>query len=263
MWVDACHKIASDKAENNRNQQGGTRHAVVLLVMQMSLSFRESFFPVRIWCGVNPKGLHMSSLRSFLKSIKKRLRSIRRALVRSRMLQGRRQNPTADRASMFSVIDENNLDAVCRYLLNEVSELRTLTRHLLAESPRYRQFIQETGSSFNYQWGNIEKGTALRGDPEFLRQCRKYVSEYTGLPESWFAGKSVLDAGSGNGRWAATFCELGANVTAFDFSENGVADTKRECAGHDANVFRHNVLEPIPVDKQFDLVWSYGVLHHT
>lgn len=162
-----------------------------------------------------------------------------------------------------NVGSDSKLEAVVRYLLDEVSELRALTRHLLAESPRYREFVGETSESFDYQWSEIREGQALRSDPEFLRRCRELVCQYTGFEETWFRGKSVLDAGSGNGRWAATFCELGAKVTAFDISEHGVAETRRECERHGATVFRHSVLEPVPCEGTFDLVWSYGVLHHT
>ena len=163
----------------------------------------------------------------------------------------------------LGMLDEDDRDATLRYLLYEVSELRSLIRHLLAESPRYAEFIRSTSSSFDFQWGHIKDGVALRSDPEFLKRCRGLVASYTGLPEHWFNGKRVLDAGSGNGRWSATFCELGAQVTAFDISEHGVAETQRECAGHPAKIFRHSVLEPIPTEETYDLVWSYGVLHHT
>lgn len=168
-----------------------------------------------------------------------------------------------ERQLMFGVLDDDESKAMIRYLLFEVSELRSLIRHLTAESPRYADFIKSTRGSFDYQWGNIKDGAALRTDPEFLSRCKALVSTYTGLPESWFQGKRVLDAGSGNGRWSATFCELGARVTAFDISEHGVAETKRECSGYPATVLRHSVLESIPISEKFDLVWSYGVLHHT
>ena len=81
-----------------------------------------------------------------------------------------------------------------------------------------------------------------------------------------YQGKKVVITGCASGMGAAAaklLCELGAEVTAFDISEHGVAETKRECTGYQAEVFRHSVLEPIPVEKRFDLVWSYGVLHHT
>ena len=176
---------------------------------------------------------------------------------------GSKETTDGDSASMFSVMHDEDLESVLRYLLTEVSELRTLTRHLLAESPRYSEFVRETSESFDFQWGHIKEGATLRTDPAFLKSCRSFVTQYTGFHEAWFRGKRVLDAGCGNGRWAATFCDLGASVTAFDISEHGIADTTQACAGRASRIFRHSVLQPIPIDEPFDLVWSYGVLHHT
>lgn len=176
---------------------------------------------------------------------------------------GSREDAPDLKGIMQATGSDTDLETAIRYLLDEVSELRALTRHLLAESPRYRDFVRETSDSFNYQWGAITEGHSLRSDPVFLRRCRELVCRYTGMSPEWFAGKAVLDAGCGNGRWAATFCDLGAKVTAFDLSEHGVAETRRQCEGSGATVFRHSVLEAVPVTEQFDLVWSYGVLHHT
>ena len=165
--------------------------------------------------------------------------------------------------SLFSVCSDDDLKAILRFLLDEVSELRSLTRHLLAESPRFEQLINDTRDSFNFQWGDIKEGTALLSDPDFVKNAAGLVEEYTGLPRDWFKGKRVLDAGCGNGRWSATFCALGAEVTSFDISDHGVAETREACTGGTVTVLKHNVLEPLPFDDTFDLVWSYGVLHHT
>ena len=44
------------------------------------------------------------------------------------------------------------------------------------------------------------------------------------MPLDWFAGKSVLDAGCGNGRWSTAFARLGAQVTAIDRDPNIIAE---------------------------------------
>lgn len=45
-------------------------------------------------------------------------------------------------------------------------------------------------------------------------------------------------------------------------TEHGVRATLDATSGK-VRVFQHNVLDPLEIDETFDLVWSYGVLHHT
>jgi SAM-dependent methyltransferase len=58
------------------------------------------------------------------------------------------------------------------------------------------------------------------------------------------AGKRVLDCGCGPGRHTWALAHLGAQVTAFDMSDSGLAEAKRECANYPTaiiekrNIFR-------------------------
>ncbi|MDQ6828503.1 MAG: class I SAM-dependent methyltransferase, partial [Gemmatimonadota bacterium] len=59
---------------------------------------------------------------------------------------------------------------------------------------------------------------------------------------------------------------LGAEVTAIDYSEAGLARTRELCGDTDRLVTRRVNLLDIPTDltrERFDLVYSFGVLHHT
>jgi SAM-dependent methyltransferase len=74
----------------------------------------------------------------------------------------------------------------------------------------------------------------------------------------------VLDAGCGNGRWSWTLSSLGAKVTAIDQSESCLEATRRNCQDvPTVEVRRHSLLELLPSQPQYDLVWCYGVAHHT
>ncbi len=75
-----------------------------------------------------------------------------------------------------------------------------------------------------------------------------------------------LDVGCGNGRFTYGFLSMGASVIALDQSSNAVVETLDVISGFNSDsfsIFQHNILESLDIEKKFDLVWSYGVLHHT
>jgi SAM-dependent methyltransferase len=83
------------------------------------------------------------------------------------------------------------------------------------------------------------------------------------------AGKTVLDIGCGSGLNALAALSLGAaSVTALDIDENSVRTTQTVLAAHapDAN-WRARLVSVFDVTPDtlgtFDVVYSWGVLHHT
>jgi ubiquinone/menaquinone biosynthesis C-methylase UbiE len=103
------------------------------------------------------------------------------------------------------------------------------------------------------------------------RYMRLTVAEADGRPFSRYvefdalAGKDVLEVGCGSGIAVQLFAEAGANVTAVDLTPWAVGTTR---ARLDAFGLGGEVLEadgedlPFP-DTSFDLVFSWGVIHHT
>lgn len=84
------------------------------------------------------------------------------------------------------------------------------------------------------------------------------------------AGKTFLDIGSGSGLSSLAAWKLGASVTSFDFDPSSVACTnevRRRYAPDSTNwtVQTGSVLDPSYLNGlgQFDVVYSWGVLHHT
>jgi SAM-dependent methyltransferase len=91
------------------------------------------------------------------------------------------------------------------------------------------------------------------------------------LGEDGVAGKSVLDVGSGSGLFSLAAARLGAaRVRSFDYDPQSVACTEvlRRRFSLDAarwTAERGDVLDPSYLAKlgEWDVVYSWGVLHHT
>lgn len=84
------------------------------------------------------------------------------------------------------------------------------------------------------------------------------------------SGKTFLDIGSGSGLFSLAARRLGAQVHSFDFDSNSFACTKelkRRYFDNDENwtVEQGSVLDKnyIASIGEFDIVYSWGVLHHT
>jgi 2-polyprenyl-3-methyl-5-hydroxy-6-metoxy-1,4-benzoquinol methylase len=115
--------------------------------------------------------------------------------------------------------------------------------------------------SFGFQWQRFSK-TQLDSFSG-VRHSRQRLLDETGWPEAFFAGKLMLDAGCGAGRFAEVAADLGARVVALDYSSAiGV------CAANlrDRPSVRcvQGDLARLPFeDGAFDAVYSLGVLQHT
>jgi len=79
--------------------------------------------------------------------------------------------------------------------------------------------------------------------------------------------KSVLEIGCGIGTDAVNFIRHGANYTGIDLSPNSlqIAKNRLKIFGLNGNLFSSNIelLDDTLLDQEFDLIYSFGVLHHT
>ena len=78
-------------------------------------------------------------------------------------------------------------------------------------------------------------------------------------------GKSVLEIGCGSGAHAAQLARTGTHVTTLDLTRTAVQLTQRRLAVLDLSaVILQGDAECLPFpDMSFDMVWSWGVIHHT
>jgi 2-polyprenyl-3-methyl-5-hydroxy-6-metoxy-1,4-benzoquinol methylase len=117
---------------------------------------------------------------------------------------------------------------------------------------------------FGANWTNFLQAL----DDERIHQAEISLGEMIGITD--LTEKTFLDAGSGSGLFSLAARRLGAKVYSFDFDPKSVACTrelKRRYFPEDINwtVEEGSVLDQTFLNKlgKFDIVYSWGVLHHT
>jgi len=125
--------------------------------------------------------------------------------------------------------------------------------------------------------------TKLSGRFEFGKNWQRFVglvddkrisaaegSLQSMLGTEQLTGRRFLDIGSGSGLFSLAARNLGASVVSFDYDQQSVACTceLRNCyynGGTDWLIERGDVLDADYIESlgRFDVVYSWGVLHHT
>lgn len=105
-------------------------------------------------------------------------------------------------------------------------------------------------------------------DDDRIEQATRSLSEMLGRPR--LDGSRFLDIGSGSGLFSLAARRLGADVHSFDYDPYSVACTREMKARYRPDdpgwrVERGSVLDPAFMAGvgRFDVVYSWGVLHHT
>lgn len=112
----------------------------------------------------------------------------------------------------------------------------------------------KTRAAFGWEW--------LRY-PGFLPEDQAIFLEELQLPPEALAGKLVLDAGCGMGRYSAVALKLGAEVVAVDVSESLLRVAEAAKTNPRLHPVEGDLLAPPFKEGVFDLAYSHGVLHHT
>jgi 2-polyprenyl-3-methyl-5-hydroxy-6-metoxy-1,4-benzoquinol methylase len=117
---------------------------------------------------------------------------------------------------------------------------------------------------FGDNWGRF---LALVDD-ERIRAAEQSLRTMLGVDR--LDGRSFVDAGSGSGLFSLAARNLGATVTSFDFDPQSVACTAELRRRYRPDDGSWTVLQGSVLDREFlaglgtfDIVYSWGVLHHT
>lgn len=134
--------------------------------------------------------------------------------------------------------------------------------------------LEDVRSYWDRRPCNIRHSTAPIGSRQYFDEVeqRKYLVE-PHIPgfamfERW-AGRRVLEVGCGIGTDTINFARAGAQVVAVDLSEESlrIARLRAEVFGLEDRIrFVHGNAEELASvvdEKDFDLVYSFGVIHHT
>lgn len=130
---------------------------------------------------------------------------------------------------------------------------------------------EEIESGARFQFGENWSRFLTLLNEDRIREAEKSLRNMLGLEGAAdLRGKSFLDIGSGSGLFSLAARRLGARVHSFDFDPQSVAcarELKRRFFSGDLNwtineasALDCNYLQTL---GQFDVVYSWGVLHHT
>lgn len=137
----------------------------------------------------------------------------------------------------------------------------------------FKVSIEDVKEFWNRRPCNIRHSKKTIGTREYFDEVeqRKYFVE-PHIPEfaefkKW-NGKKVLEIGCGLGSEAINFARNGAILTVIELSEESLELAKKrfEVYGQKAKFILGNAEELdilIPKGEQFDLIWSFGVIHHS
>lgn len=126
---------------------------------------------------------------------------------------------------------------------------------------------------WNRQPCNIKHSSRDVGTKEYFEDVeqRKYFVE-SHIPKfadfSKWSGKKVLEIGCGIGTDAANFSKNGADYTGIELSSASLEITKQrfdvfQLEGKFFNIDAQNFEELSKVGNDFDLIYSFGVIHHS
>lgn len=132
--------------------------------------------------------------------------------------------------------------------------------------------IETVRNYWNSRPCNIRHSPREIGSKEYFDdvEARKYFVEphipsFADFPK--WKGKKVLEIGCGIGTDTINFARAGAQVTAIEYSEESLKIAKERAKVFNLPIkFYHadaeNLSKTVPVER-YDLVYSFGVIHHT
>ena len=116
-----------------------------------------------------------------------------------------------------------------------------------------------------------QRSAAPKGSSQYFEDIRNYRYGYETpfIPRVFrfdeLDGKSVLEIGVGNGIDAVEMSRHGAHYTGLDITQNHLELTRENFTIHlpdyEPRLIRGDLLE-VELEQKFDVIYSFGVLHH-
>ncbi len=130
------------------------------------------------------------------------------------------------------------------------------------------EYAREIASGTRFEFGKNWRAFLDKLSSEQVGWAQRSLEDYLGRGN--LLGKSFLDIGSGSGLFSLAARRLGARVSSFDFDPESVACTSH-VKGHffpgdeDWTIHEGSILDDPFVRSLgvFDVVYAWGVLHHT
>jgi UDPglucose 6-dehydrogenase len=176
---------------------------------------------------------------------------------------------------------KNGKNVVIRDFVDTINEVKKeygllfkyeiINNDLVVETCKIDRIIDDVYNYWNNRPCNIKHSNKEIGTREYFDEVnmRKYKVEPHILEFAEFnkyKDKYVLEVGCGIGTAAQSFIENGAIYTGIDLSDKSVelANKRLEVYNIKGDIFQANIEELDNINNiQYDLVYSFGVLHHT
>jgi SAM-dependent methyltransferase len=123
------------------------------------------------------------------------------------------------------------------------------------DAKRFSRIQKNTKESFAYQW--------LRYDVQDDREDREIFLSDSQLSEKELRDKLILDAGCGMGRYTRIASQMGGEVIGVDLSQSIMKAYQKTLDNPYVHIIQGDLLHLPFTAKQFDIIYSLGVLHHT
>lgn len=130
---------------------------------------------------------------------------------------------------------------------------------ILGGIPRFVEF-GNYADNFGLQW-NLFHSTQLDSHTDKFLTSKRFWNNTRWNPRELY-GKTVLEVGSGAGRFTEILLEAGAKVISFDYSNSVEANWQNNQGKGDLFLFQGDIFNLPLQDGIFDFVFCFGVLQH-